>query len=70
MKYLGQKIDRDLFEVAAMLAMNGLLSDHVDMEEERKTGETCPECVARLSCEYADALVSELNRSCISPSQS
>ena len=51
-------------EVMAMHAMQGLLADHKDHEEEcRVTGgikESCCEAVARLSVEHADALIAAL----------
>lgn len=53
----------------AGLAMQGLLADHKDHEDERQRNdadtkfiETCPECVARLAVEHADALIARLER--------
>ncbi len=65
-----------LREHFAALAMQGLLADHKDHEDERKrvpTGrpthihdvvyaETCAECVARLAVEHADALLAQLEK--------
>lgn len=58
----------------AGLAMQGLLADHKDHEDERTVKiinrrpmitrmETCPEAVARLAVEHADALIARLKDS-------
>lgn len=54
----------------ATAAMAGLLADHKDHEDERRTTfvgkkevtETCAQAVARLAVEHADALLAELNQ--------
>jgi hypothetical protein len=46
----------------AGLAMQGLLADHKDHSDERADGETCPQTVARLAVEHADALIVQLSQ--------
>ena len=58
----GLESKTELYRTIAIAAMSGLLADHVDMEENRKGDETCPECVARLACEQADAMLKELSK--------
>ena len=41
-------------------ALTGLLADHKDHPEERGKDETCSLTVARLACEYADAIIERL----------
>lgn len=50
---------RDRFAAAALA---GLLADHLDHADECKEGETCPEAVACLAVEHADAVIKRLNQ--------
>lgn len=49
-----------LRDTLAAMAMMGLLADHKDHFDECEPGETCPEAVARLAVEHADALIRKL----------
>ena len=44
---------------AAKVAMAGLLADHIDHADQIQPGETCPQAVARLAFDFAEALVAE-----------
>lgn len=47
-------------EELARSAMIGLLADHKDHSDECADGESCPQTVARLAVEHADALLAAL----------
>lgn len=49
-------------QLAALFALEGLLSDPTDHSEECQPGETCVEAVARLAVAHADALIKELEK--------
>lgn len=45
----------------AAAALQGLLADHLDHADQCEAGETCPEAVARLAVEHADATLRRLD---------
>ena len=51
---------RALFDQAALLAMAGILADHVDMADAGLPGEKCAQTVARLALIQAGAMVDAL----------
>lgn len=53
---------REVTLMAAVAAMEGILSDPEDRADEVGPGETCTEAVARLAVDQAQALVHELIR--------
>lgn len=53
-------IKSEVLIAGALSAMNGLLADPEDNADLVEPGETCPEAVARIAVDHAQALVAEL----------